>query len=211
MLLVEDLKYNVGKIKVFKINLTTFLSLKNEIFLNCRIWFVKVLISSLMNYFPLSPNFQLITSAIRAFIKFSAAKDRVEIHRGIYNREKVRDFRCASCALHVVVRGAQRRSRRLKNERRSHELRPQPQLRLDVIPVYIVGLGYDCRLLQLLLPFLRPLSFVRAFSLVLFLSPSRRSLPLWFAPATSARSLDKCHFRKFERQFAEQIYFERNE
>jgi len=50
-----------------------------------------------------------------------------EIRRGIYNREKVRDFRCASCALHVAARGAQQRSR-LKNERRSHE--PQPQLRL---------------------------------------------------------------------------------
>lgn len=77
-------------------------------------------------------------------------KDRFEIHRGsMYNREKVRDFRCASCALHIAAREAQRRSKRLRNERRSHEPQPQLQLRLGVIDhrdPCLVTLDCGCRL-----------------------------------------------------------------
>jgi len=80
-------------------------------------------------------------------------KNRLEIHRGIYNREKVRDFRCASCALHVVARSAQQRNKRLRNKRRSHELQPQLLGVIDHSDLCLVTLSYGCRLFQLLLPF----------------------------------------------------------
>jgi len=108
-------------------------------------------------------------------------KNRLEIHRGIYNREKVRDFRCASCTLHVVARSAQQR-----NKRRSHELQPQLLGVIDHSDLCLVTLSYGCRLFQLLLPFpclpsairwrLLSYSLSFSFSMLFFLAVRFRQL-----------------------------------